>query len=703
MSEIPDTSALPASAPASTLGTAPTAGAALALLAVGFALLGEYLLVAAGAVPSASPLPALAAFGLGAVAFLMLDAVLPRPPAGAAAPEASPAGRAGPAARLRAAVAASPLRAAAYLLSLALALTVAWLLHTGDGDDWYWDLFALWSAAIALYLAATLDLGRLATGGLAAGLRRHRQAIVDGALLFAFAAVLRLVALGGLPDAFGGDEGLNGLASQGVASTWRGSMFQTLNAYGTLYYFVHAVSLAAFGDGVAALRLPGALAGALAVPACYLAARQMFGRRVALAAGLLLAGSHMHVHFSRVAHGQATDTLTAGIVLFAFLRGLDRRDARWMAVAGVWLGLAQYGYVGGRVIDLVVAVAVVLLALLDRHRVRAALGPIAVAAGAAVVTAAPMVRWALDHPAEYFSRATQVGFVPQGALEARLAEVGGSALAVLVSQLWRALVALLARPVTAFYGARLPPLDWLTAALFVLALVYALTRLRDRRFLLLALHVAGGLFILASVDNTLDSAYRAVGILPSVAILAAWALVRLADGALGALAPPAYARDGLVQAGVALAVAWNVGYYVGQYLPSCGYLDAGSATASRLASYLRTEASGAQVLALTDPDLTSYPSVEYLAGRRVRRLDDLPADLPQPGAPGSTDFVYTAPPGTVLTAADLPPADRIVLVASPSRAAELEAIAAARPGGRRVEFERCGAASGMAYHLPTGP
>jgi 4-amino-4-deoxy-L-arabinose transferase-like glycosyltransferase len=677
---------------------APAGRAGLVVLSAGLALVGQYLVAEAATTPGMSLWPGLVAYGAAVLAFLLIpnrarpEDIVPDRVAGTASGPRSPWS-----VRLRRAVAALPVRSACVVLALALSAAVTWMLHTGRPDGQYRDLLGAWIAAVAIYLGAFADLPGLARGDLVDGLRRHRGALVDAGLLLALGLLLRVPLLGSQPDVIGGDEGINGLAARLVAGRWSGSMFETQNAYGTLYYWIHALFLALVPDGVLAVRLPGALAGALAVPFTYLAGRQMFGRWIGLGAGLLLAASHLHLHFSRVAHGQATDSLTAAVVLFTFLRGLQRRDARWMALAGVWLGLAQYGYIGGRAIDLAVALAVLVLALVDRRRVRGLLGLLAVALGGAVVTALPMVRWAIDRPEEYLSRVVQVGFVSQGALAAQTAQTQQPAAVVLAAQLGRAVQAIVAHPAFAFYDSRLAMLDWLWAPLFVLGLAYAVAHLADLRFALLASHVAVVLVMLAGVDNTLDSGYRGTGVLVSAAILAVWALARLVEALpLPAGRPRAIAFGGTV----ALIALWNFQAYFVDYLPRCGYLDPNSATASYLAEVVRDEAAGDTVIGFTDPDLSAYPSVEFVTGRRVWPLNSpgpLPAEVSRPGEPGAENFIYTALPGMPLDPDWLPPDGPLVLLAGPSRRAELELLAERRPGGKRRELLRCGLPVGVVY------
>ena len=119
------------------------------------------------------------------------------------------------------------------------------------------------------------------------------------ALVTLGAALLRFIDLGQLPRVINGDEGLIGqfvLAAKRnpLANPW--SLFENI---GGLYRHGIGMMIKLFGQTPFALRLLPAIGGTLAIPALYVLARELFGRRVALMAAILLAVSHAHIHFSR--------------------------------------------------------------------------------------------------------------------------------------------------------------------------------------------------------------------------------------------------------------------------------------------------------------------------------------------------------------------------------------------------------------------
>jgi len=659
---------------------------ALAFLAACLAALGQYL----AGVPSSGALAALA--DVAAVAAFLRLLTLGRPD--------DPARAAGPFGRLRglgatlwAAVARAPLGAVFVFLGLVLAGAVMRVLHVrGDSAPTYWDIFGLWVASIALYvLGFVRPWPLLRPARLRAELAAHREAIRDVALLLALSLVLRVTFLDRWPDVNSGDEGIIGELARSLGTGRAQHMFGTAWAYSGVYYLANSLTVLPLG-GTWGLRLFGALLGALAPPATYLAGRQMFDRRTGLVAGLLLATAHMHIHMSRIGLGIGIDSFVLAWVLFAWFRGLQRRDARWMALAGLGIGASQFIYVGARIVGLVVAAWVVSWAVAAPRRLRRDVGLIGVALGASVVTAAPIIRWAVDRWGDYGSRFRSEGFVQSGALAARAAEAQTWALVVMLEQVRDAFLAFVQLPAQAFYGARLPMIDGVWAALLVLGLGYALWRWRDGPVLMLLWSFAGGLAILALGLNTRISVYRSTVVLPALALLAALALVLLAERGLRGQGAAARWPALAISSAVAFIMAYNAGYYFLRYLPSCSFMDHNTAAASIAARYVSAHSGpGTQVFALDVPEvsLAVYPSVEYLTGRKVHNLATPNAAIPAPGAGGSEAFIYSIGPAAADVADLVGAFPRAIVLAAPSRAAELAAVAAAVPGGKRSSLRRC--------------
>lgn len=107
-----------------------------------------------------------------------------------------------------------------------------------------------------------------------------------------------------------------------------------------LYFVLAWLWARAFGSGEAAVRTLSALAGTLAVPAAYAAARELVSRRAGVATALLVAVNPLLVWYGQEARSYSLLVLLCALSLWLFARALrapERRLARavaWWALVG---------------------------------------------------------------------------------------------------------------------------------------------------------------------------------------------------------------------------------------------------------------------------------------------------------------------------------------------------------------------------------
>lgn len=711
----------------------PSAVPGLAAAALGLALMAESVLILSGQWLSPKPWLGRGAAALWALAIAAFIAVVAREGDDSSRRDAVPPTDADSRDGI---TAVGSLRIACAVLGLAAGAAAVALIHA-IGDDkpartYVWVL-VLWSVGVAVYvLGFGLPAAWLRPHGLTAFARRHRTALVDGAALFALALVLRLVALDRVPNVLTGDEGVFGLAARWMSQGEGGHMFSTYWANGTLYLVPHAV-LARFLDaGTWATRLPTAVGGALAAPATYALGRVVATRRVGVVAGLFVAVSHLHVHLSRIGLGHGFDAVAAAVAGAALVHAVRTRDTRSAAVAGLALGLAQYGYVGGRLVDVVALVFAVgsaaVIGLVPRPRGEArswwreaGVRPLLVAFGGALVVAGPMIRWALMRPNDYLSRLSAQGILQTGKWTEVAERVGDAPLAIAWSQARDAVFALVAAPAHEFYFSPYPMLDVVWAGLFGLGFAACVVRPADRGRLWLVLQVVLAWLTLALGAHASTASYRISGALPAMAVLAALALFAVTDAlwsaedeasrdpaaapapASASVAPSMMARRAhwTTPAGlVAGIVCFQLWAYWGVFAPGCKFFDAGTAAASQLGTTVQRNGDGRAVFVLGRPwfDTGVYESVRYLSDRTVEPYDAAAPEHTRADAdPGlRLARIFDVPQGADLDAlvvriADTAPA---MIFAAPQRRSELDFLAK-RLGDQPVrDLARCPAPEG---------
>ncbi len=151
-----------------------------------------------------------------------------------------------------------------------------------------------------------------------------------------------------IPPGLYHDEAFNGLDALSVLEGNRPIYFTANNGREPLFIYGLAAAVALLGRSPGAIRAVAATMGVLTVPAVYLMAREMMGRRVALLAGLLTATTVWHVALSRI--GLRAISLPPVIALACWLLWRGRRTGqRWQFIlAGLCFGAASYTYLAAR-------------------------------------------------------------------------------------------------------------------------------------------------------------------------------------------------------------------------------------------------------------------------------------------------------------------------------------------------------------------
>jgi 4-amino-4-deoxy-L-arabinose transferase-like glycosyltransferase len=433
-----------------------------------------------------------------------------------------------------------------------------------------------------------------------------------------------------------------------------------------------AIPVRIFGQTRFAVRLITALAGLVSLPVVYLLARRMFDHQIALISTLLMAVTHIYIQFSRVSPTAGSlDPLFSALSFYLVYRALQTRRLFDWALSGVVMGLALYFYVGARAIVLVFACSMLLIAIFRGRVLRDNWRGLLGATGAYLVTAAPMLVWAVTNPDIFNTRINQLGIFNNGWLVSEMSRQGMSALTILLEQLVDSLLIFNFHFARWFYDATVPMLGPLTGLLLAFGLLAALPRRQSRqpRFILLncwfwVTLIAGQVLV---VDPP-PSGYRTLGLLPAVCILAALALTCLAQALTARWRTPRAAKAATFLIILALLgeTAWNVHYYFGVWAPEQLYSDTNSRRASLIGDYLGKQLPGTLAYIASSPDFSSqgWSNLQFLSGATPYQ------DVAKPMA----EFLP-----------EIAPASHYVFVFPPLRGDELPAVEKAFPGGKRYE------------------
>jgi 4-amino-4-deoxy-L-arabinose transferase-like glycosyltransferase len=349
--------------------------------------------------------------------------------------------------------------------------------------------------------------------------RWPRGEIALVALLTLLALIVRAWDIGSMPYVLSGDEGSAGLTAWEFRTGARDNVLSLgWFSFPALYFGLLSASQAVFGRTAEAIRLVSALAGALTVPALYWMARQMFGRPAALAAAAWLAAFHVHVFFSRLAYNNIFDGL-----LFVMAAGglwLGWQDGRrgGFLLAGLSLGLSQYFYTTSRLTPIVITIWVMLLAI-HRRPDRARTSGLAASGLAALAVFLPLGMLYASHPDQLFFTASRVSMLIPGWTSEAAAALGMTAGGLVLEQIWvTALGLTVAELQGVYYAPGAPMLISVSAVLFMAGLLICLLRIRDPRYSLPLLVLAGAI-LMGGLSIQAPNSQRLLYMAPALAVI----------------------------------------------------------------------------------------------------------------------------------------------------------------------------------------
>lgn len=395
------------------------------------------------------------------------------------------------------------------LLFLALAQNLGTLLTLRRNENSAWGVVLWLGSMVTLILAVSFENWRSAKALRKAIDSAKNRLSLSFALevavvlgLTGLAYLLRAVELQHYPPMMHGDEGEMGIMALGILEgTFRVPPFTTFwLAHPTMFHYWQALSMALFGKNEVGLRVLSAITGALSVSLLYFLVRAWFGRFAATASAFLLAVSHLHIHFSRLALNNIQSAFFAILVLLLLTAARARRSTFLYALAGLVGGYSLYFYYGSRIIPVIMLV-ILLFLLVER---RASFKDVLVCVLAFWLAFAPLALRYITNPDGFTGRMSGVFAFSEQNLRRVLHTTEKSEiedyLALLRFQVQRSL-AFFVRDgdASSFYFRDIPAFDGVTSLLFWLGMGVALAGARGfRQFSLLswfwAVVIVGGVF-----------------------------------------------------------------------------------------------------------------------------------------------------------------------------------------------------------------
>ena len=547
-----------------------------------------------------------------------------------------------------------------------VAAALAWLAYLAAGDQAVarrWDVSVVaWLLALAGCLVGGVSLAEWRSwlkNGL--GMPRWEWGLLLA--LFVVAWLLRGTAVTQFPNTFSGDEGSAGLHAArflaGLADNWF-----TIGwfSFPSLWYALQSVFIDLFGQTVEAMRYFSALGGALAVLATYWLARVMFDRTTAVAASVIMMGSHFHIHMSRIGLNNVWDSLFLALVLAGLWLGWRSGKRLPFVIAGLALGLGQYFYVSVRVLPLLVLIWVMGLWWRQPRPWQRRLPDFVLSGYTAVLTILPLAIYFAGHWAEFQAPLNRVTIIGER-LDSMAVLQGASPVVIVLRQMWLAALGFTQIPLRLLYEPGVPLLLSLAAGLFLAGVAWSVLRF-DGRSALLLLPLLSVVF-LSGFSQDPPASQRFILAMPAVAVLVARPL-GLVTGWLRLLWP---GGKGWVWLGTAVILLWlaliDITFYFGDLYETYVLGGANTVVANDIAEYLQTEPTPPTVYFMGFPRMGYYSlsTIPYLAP------DAEAIDVIEP---------ITVPPTWAIT-------DPTLAIFLPERLGELPFVQQAYPNGAYEE------------------
>ncbi|MBC7236481.1 MAG: glycosyltransferase family 39 protein [Chloroflexi bacterium] len=328
-------------------------------------------------------------------------------------------------------------------------------------------------------------------------------------------AGLRLIRLDMVPPGLHFDEAVYGLQAWDIYRGSRPIFFPAYTGREPLYMYVMAIVFRLVGIHILGIRLTSALIGIVTIPLVYLLMRELFGARVGLLAGALLALSYWHLTVSRNGYPNILIPPLECLAMYGLWRGYRDGRIESFVMGGAVTGLVLYTYLAARFFPITVLLFFIYAFIVDKRRFRLRFGGLLLAGLIALLVFAPLGVYFLRHPEYFWERANQV-------LIFRQAKGADAALAVLnnLVRTWAGFF-WAGDPRPHFNLPGRPILSLPSAVLFLVGLLVAVSKWRRPEYMLLPIWLVGMSLPAALTKEAMPQGQRMFGITPALYTLVA--------------------------------------------------------------------------------------------------------------------------------------------------------------------------------------
>ncbi len=538
----------------------------------------------------------------------------------------------------------APRRRWLVVVSLFFAFLAYQIANNPSSEKRAFVAIAFWLLAILMASFALLDRRRERSN-----MRPYRHPLQSWEIaaivaIFIGALAIRLVDITSHPFILSGSEASIGLDAWEVANGRIQSPFASAWLTNpTMPLYLLAIPIKILGRTVLAIRVLSPFIGALTVVAIYLFGRRLWGPVVGLIAALLLAGSHVHIHYSRLGMTNIWDPLLVTAAIGLLYVAWQERNRRLWIVAGFMTGLNAYVYTASHILPIILLGLFIYL-LRDWRELWEQRSNIFAVSVMVLIVALPQLLYYRVYPSIFFDRVNTLGIIQSGWMLQESNLTGLSPIEVLIRQLWSGMLSFQAgQDNSTAYNPGVSLLGFWSAALLVLGAGMAIWRFRQLRFAVLLIWTGVTLIFAGGLLDSPPNSHRLLIAIPAVYLLVSLAAVWLVYQGLRVLkVSKRYVLPVVVSIAV-LIVVGDLLFYFGDYRDQTRYGDRNTEVASEVSVYLDSLEGQWLVYFYGAPSMySSFSTFAYLVedfGTDIRIIDvEEPGSVP-PAMPG-TNVLY---------------------------------------------------------------
>lgn len=231
------------------------------------------------------------------------------------------------------------------VLGLATSTLLLWQMHWADRSAY---LFFVWLFSIFILSFVAYKYDRNAKTSL--NPFTSRWDIFWIVVLFVGGLLLNAYMLDRIPNNLLGDEGAFIERASYISSGREEFSFFDVGVYSypLASSFYQAGILKLFNDTFFGWRFSSVLSAVLTVIPLYLLTKDLFNRKVAVLAGLMLVTLPYFITFARLGYNNAQSIFPVALCVYFVYTGAQRKSALYLALAGIAAGIGFYTYTAGR-------------------------------------------------------------------------------------------------------------------------------------------------------------------------------------------------------------------------------------------------------------------------------------------------------------------------------------------------------------------